>query len=119
LVGGDRDGEGAMTRRGRRSWPFGLGRRNAHPARRTERGAAGGEAAAMPHADRMLLGLTVALIVTGLVWVYSASAMLAVTHHETSLTFLIRQSERVLVGFVCLAAGARIDYTRYHRHWLA
>lgn len=71
----------------------------------------------VPRVDRMLLVLTVALVLVGLLWVYSASAMLAIQHHETSLTFLIRQATRALLGFACLLFAAWFDYRRYRRVW--
>jgi cell division protein FtsW len=76
-----------------------------------------GEAGAVPRADRVLLGLTLALVGIGIVWVYSASTMLAVSYHETSLTFLLRQGKNALFGLLCLGIGARVDYHRYAKRW--
>jgi cell division protein FtsW len=43
--------------------------------------------------------------------------MLAIRYHETSLTFLLRQSKRALLGCACLLFAAWFDYRHYRRGW--
>lgn len=58
----------------------------------------------------VLLGLTVFLVLVGLLMVYSASSFLAQSRGLPDHYYLQRQAERALVGFVVLYVCARMDY---------
>lgn len=63
--------------------------------------------------DRLLLVATVALVATGLVMVYSASAVLALRKSGEPQLFLIRQGLWTALGAVGLAVAMRVDYRVY------
>lgn len=58
----------------------------------------------------VLLGLTVFLVLVGLLMVYSASSFLAQSRGLPDHYYLQRQAERALVGLVALYVCARMDY---------
>lgn len=62
--------------------------------------------------DRWLFIVTLLLVFTGLVMVFSASAVLAKEKYHTGYFFLLRQLGWALAGFVAMVAGMRIDYRR-------
>lgn len=85
-------------------------RQSASPAVRSEPGA-------IRRADSVLFLLVVALIAVGLIAVYSASAIIASSHHSGNMDYLIKQAQRAAVGFGVLCFGAWLDYRTYERWW--
>ena len=63
--------------------------------------------------DKLLFGAALLLICTGIVMVYSASAVLAMEKHKDPYFFLIKQSMWVLVGLCLLPIVMRFDYRHY------
>lgn len=90
------------------------------PAARNERSAASGPPAervsswpvATGPADALLGGVVVALVVFGVVMVYSASAVLAYQRHDDGSHFLIRQGIYAAVALPLTLGLARLDYHR-------
>lgn len=64
-------------------------------------------------ADALLYGAVVALIVLGVVMVYSASSVRAVRMYGDGHYFLIRQAIYAAIGLPLLIGLARVDYHRY------
>lgn len=64
---------------------------------------------------RGLLGLTGALLVFGLLSVYSASSFVARSQGLPDSHFVVQQLGRAAVGGLALAAGALLDYRIYRR----
>ena len=62
--------------------------------------------------DRWLFAVTLLLVFTGLVMVFSASAVLAKERYHSGYFFLFRQLGWALAGFVAMVAGMRLDYQR-------
>jgi cell division protein FtsW len=65
--------------------------------------------------DPWLPVLTLALVGTGVAMIYSASAPRALSAYGNSWHFAARQLAWAGAGLLVLAAGARIDYTRWGR----
>ena len=63
--------------------------------------------------DKLLFGATLLLICTGIVMVYSASAVLAMEKHNDPYFFLMKQSAWVLIGLCLLPIVMRFDYRHY------
>ncbi|MDH5672042.1 MAG: putative lipid II flippase FtsW [Myxococcales bacterium] len=63
-------------------------------------------------ADAVLMGTVVALVAFGVVMVYSASAVLAYSRHDTGQYYLIRQGIFAAVGLPTMVLLARFDYHR-------
>lgn len=64
---------------------------------------------------RGLLGVTIVLVLFGLISVHSASSFEAQQAGLPGSHYLVNQLARALVGFGCLAAAAFIDYDLYRR----
>lgn len=64
--------------------------------------------------DRMLLGVTVALLALGLMMVYSSSANIGYQGYDDSAHFLKRQMLWVGIGIAAMFVTSRI----HHRHWM-
>lgn len=62
--------------------------------------------------DRGLFAVTVALLGTGLVTVWSASSALAQEHHGSAYFFLARQAVWAGLGLVAMFLAIRMDYRR-------
>lgn len=67
------------------------------------------------HSDRILFVTTLALVVFGLVMVFSASAVLSSEQFGSAYTFLLRQLAWATAGLLAMLAIMRIDY-RHFRH---
>ena len=65
--------------------------------------------------DHSMLVIVVALVLFGLVMVYSASAVLAEKKYGGEYHFLIRQAVWSAIGVILLAVGMKIDYRTYKR----
>ena len=64
-------------------------------------------------ADRWLFIITLVLVFTGLVMVFSASAVMAKAHYGSGYTFLTRQLFWALGGIITMVVAMRVDYRRY------
>ncbi len=62
--------------------------------------------------DRGLFAVTVALLASGLVMVWSASSGLAQERYGNAYYFLVRQVLWACVGLVCMVAAMRLDYRK-------
>jgi cell division protein FtsW len=60
--------------------------------------------------DGTLLSVTVLLIITGIVMVFSSSAVIASEHYKDMYFFVFRQFVWVMIGAGALIAGLNIDY---------
>jgi cell division protein FtsW len=65
--------------------------------------------------DKLLFVATLLLVSTGVVMVYSASAMYAVTHDKPAYYFLFKQGAWALLGLSVLAGVMRVDYKLYRQ----
>jgi cell division protein FtsW len=65
--------------------------------------------------DPWLPALTLALVGAGVAMIYSASAPRALSAYGSSWHFAARQAAWAGLGFLVLAVGARVDYTRWGR----
>lgn len=63
--------------------------------------------------DKLLFGATLLLLCTGIVMVYSASAVYAMERHDDPYWFLIKQAVWVLIGLCILPIVMRLDYRHY------
>lgn len=63
--------------------------------------------------DGMLLSVVILLIITGVIMVFSSSAMIAQERYNNMYFFAFRQVLWVLIGAITLTAGLNIDY----RNW--
>ena len=63
--------------------------------------------------DKLLFGAALLLICTGIVMVYSASAVLAMKKHDDPYFFLAKQAVWVLMGLCLLPIVMRFDYRHY------
>jgi cell division protein FtsW len=70
-------------------------------------------------ADWILLGSVVGLLVLGAEMVYSASFVVAHNEFQDDLYFLTRQGMWIVIGMVCMAIVARIDYHAWRHVSLA
>src|SRR5579864_6826902 len=62
--------------------------------------------------DRWLFVVTLSLVFTGLVMVFSASAVMAKERYHSGYFFLLRQLGWAVAGFAAMLAGMKIDYRR-------
>lgn len=69
-------------------------------------------------ADKCLFGVTVALVLIGVIMVFSASAVLANDKFHSPLYFLVRQGLWALLGLAGMAMLMHVDYRHYRRPWL-
>lgn len=67
------------------------------------------------HCDYALIFLTLALVMVGLLMVYSASAVLAAENFGDSYHFIKRQLVFVLAGVVAMMVGMKIRYQHYSK----
>ncbi|HYL97579.1 MAG TPA: FtsW/RodA/SpoVE family cell cycle protein, partial [Blastocatellia bacterium] len=65
--------------------------------------------------DRWLLGVVLALVVFGLIMVYSSSAMLAEKHYGSQFHFLLRQAVWAVIGLALMCGAIKLDY-RYYKN---
>ena len=65
--------------------------------------------------DKVLFGVTVALVLVGVVMVFSASAVVAKEKFDDPYYFLYRQFGWALIGLIAMAVMMHIDYRKY-RH---
>jgi cell division protein FtsW len=65
--------------------------------------------------DMLLIWATLALLVVGLLWVYSASAVAAERTHRDPAYFVVRQGVWAMLGVACLLVTMRVDYRVYRR----
>jgi cell division protein FtsW len=63
--------------------------------------------------DKLLFGATLLLLCTGIVMVYSASAVLAMEEHNDPYLFLMKQSAWVVIGLCLLPIVMKLDYRHY------
>lgn len=68
--------------------------------------------------DPWLLVTTMALVIFGLVMVYSASATLARETYQTQFHFVLRQGLAALLGFGLLLSSLWLGYSRLERPWV-
>ena len=66
-------------------------------------------------ADKWLYAVTVALVLTGVIMVFSASAVLANEKFHSPFYFLIRQGIWALLGLVGMSVLMHVDYHQYRR----
>jgi len=66
-------------------------------------------------ADRWLFAVTVALVVAGVVMVFSASAVMANEKYHSPMFFLIRQGIWAVIGLTGMALLMHVDYHHYRR----
>jgi len=67
--------------------------------------------------DPLILGITVALSLGGLVMVFSASGVVAEMKYADSTHYLQRQIVWMVLGFIVLFVGSHIDYRQW-RTWI-
>ncbi|MDH5491494.1 MAG: putative lipid II flippase FtsW [Myxococcales bacterium] len=95
------------------------GRMRALSSPPVDAGPAETEASAEPRlivvggADPLLTGLILAIVVFGVVMVFSASAVFSARTYGSAYHFLIRQGIFALVGLVLMLGLARFDYHRF------
>ena len=65
--------------------------------------------------DPWLLGTVFALVIGGVVMVYSASAVLALDRYGESVYFLKRQLLSLAIGLIALFGFARMDYSWWRK----
>lgn len=61
--------------------------------------------------DGIILGVTIALALSGIIMVFSASGVMAEAEHSESTFFLQRQGMWLSLGFLTMLLIARLDYT--------
>ena len=62
--------------------------------------------------DKWLFAATIGLVLFGVVMVYSASAMLALSEHHGSFYYVTKQAIWTAIGLVALLAAMQFDYNR-------
>src|SRR5918994_1727784 len=65
--------------------------------------------------DKLLFTATLLLVCTGIVMVYSASAVMAMERFQTPYLFLVKQIAWALMGLAVLPMVMRIDYRNYRQ----
>src|ERR1700678_2120945 len=65
--------------------------------------------------DKWLVGVTVLLIFTGLLMVFSASAVMAKERYGSPYTFVSKQAGFAVLGLLTMAVLMQIDYRKYNR----
>src|SRR5947209_6399026 len=63
--------------------------------------------------DKTLFVLTLLLVLTGLVMVFSTSAVMAKERFGSAYTFFLRQLAWAVAGVAAMVVTMRIDYRRY------
>jgi cell division protein FtsW len=74
-----------------------------------------GEMARKLSSDRILFAITVALVLGGIVMVFSASAVFASENFQSPYYFLIRQGSWALLGLIGMCVLMHVDYHHYRR----
>lgn len=64
--------------------------------------------------DKWLFGVTLLLVVIGLVMVFSASAVVANARYKSPYYFVMRQSMWAVVGVLAMIATMNVDYRKYN-----
>ncbi len=91
-----------------------LKRRNAHKDRRAWADLFQGPVVlGRRRVDPLILGITVALSLGGLIMVFSASGVVAEMKHQDATFYLQRQIVWMVLGFSVLFVGATIDYRKW------
>ncbi len=65
--------------------------------------------------DKWLFGVTLVLVVIGLLMVFSSSAVMAQERYGSAYNFVSRQAVWALAGLVAMTLLMRIDYRRFNR----
>src|SRR3954462_2515802 len=65
--------------------------------------------------DKLLFTATLLLVCTGIVMVYSASAVMAMERFQTPYLFLVKQLAWALMGLAALPVVMRVDYRHYRQ----
>lgn len=65
--------------------------------------------------DKWLFGVTLLLVLFGLVMVFSASAVMAKERYGSPYTFVVRQAAWGAFGLIALAILMRVDYRKWNR----
>ena len=65
--------------------------------------------------DKWLFGVTLLLVLFGLVMVFSASAVMAKERYGSPYTFVVRQAAWATLGLLALTVLMRVDYRRWNR----
>ena len=65
--------------------------------------------------DKLLFTATLLLVCTGIVMVYSASAVMAMQRFQTPYMFLLKQVAWALIGLAALPIVMRVDYRNYRQ----
>src|SRR5215218_9489854 len=65
--------------------------------------------------DKLLFTATLLLVCTGVVMVYSASAVMAMDKYQTPYLFLVKQLAWAVMGLAALPIVMRIDYRNYRQ----
>src|SRR5215510_3303882 len=68
--------------------------------------------------DKWLFSATIGLALFGVVMVYSASAMIAVSEGHNQFHYVIKQGVWTLIGFAAMFIAMRVDYHRLNQAWL-
>lgn len=68
--------------------------------------------------DKKILGTVLTIMIIGLIMVYSASHIWAAYKFDDSLYFIKRQMIFVILGLICMAVFAKVDYHLYQKHSL-
>ena len=65
--------------------------------------------------DKLLFTATLLLVCTGIVMVYSASAVMAMERFQNPYLFLVKQVAWALIGLAALPIVMRVDYRNYRQ----
>ena len=65
--------------------------------------------------DKWLFGVTLILVVIGLLMVFSASAVMAKERYGSPYTFLVRQALFAAIGLAAMTVLMQIDYRKFNR----
>ncbi|HEX4022913.1 MAG TPA: putative lipid II flippase FtsW [Acidobacteriaceae bacterium] len=65
--------------------------------------------------DKWLFGVTLLMVLFGLVMIFSASAVMAKARYGSPYTFVIRQAIMAVFGLLALAILMRVDYRKWNR----
>src|SRR4026207_2180514 len=65
--------------------------------------------------DKLLFTATLLLVCTGVVMVYSASAVMAMQRFQNPYLFLVKQVAWALIGLAALPVVMRVDYRNYRQ----
>src|SRR5437762_2729125 len=69
--------------------------------------------------DKILFAVTVALVLAGIIMVFSASAVMANEKFHSPYYFLLRQGTWALLGLVGMSVLTHVDYHHYRKPLLA